>query len=390
MNTGALWNWRVADFDLIRSWEAPEAPTAHDDKGDSGVQSLRSRRASAHCLLPRAALGGSPCASRTNNPRKSGARLPACPTARGWLVPGYAELSEEWASIRASLKDRDEPRAFLDKWLEERGRAFAIETGQIEGLYTLKAGITERLVAEGLAGAVRSHTVENVEDRTIKGLLADQETAYNMLFEDVASGRPLTRHAVRTWHQLVTRHQETVAGLTADGRRVRVPFRRKGVWKNRPNNPRRPDGVMHEYCPPELVQDEMDRFFALHAEVERERYPVYVEAAWMHHRFVRTHPFQDGNGRVSRMLMAYAFIRRGEPPPVITAVGRSDYIGVLETANTGDLRAFSDYLADVATVSLRAAVRLGQRALAGNMNRPNGNGGRTVGTTYLPPVDDQR
>ena len=310
--------------------------------------------------------------------------------AHSWLVPGYAELSEAWASVRASLKDRDEPRAFLDTWLEERGRAFAIETGQIEGLYTLKAGITEQLIAEGLARVVHSHTVENVEDRTIKGLLVDQETAYSMLFEDVASGRPLTQHAVKTWHQLVTRHQETVAGLTADGRRVQVPFRRKGMWKNRPNNPRRPDGVMHEYCPPEVVQDEMDRFFALHAEVERERYPVYVEAAWMHHRFVRTHPFQDGNGRVSRMLMAYAFIRRGEPPPVITAVGRNDYIDVLEIANTGDLRAFSDYLADVATVSLRAAVRLGQRALAGNVNRPNGNGGRTVGTTYLPPVDDQR
>ena len=79
--------------------------------------------------------------------------------------------------------------------------------------------------------------------------------------------------------------------------------------------------------------------------------PVYVEAAWMHHRFVRTHPFQDGNGRVSRMLMAYAFIRRGEPPPIVTAVGRNDYIDVLETANTGDLRAFSDYLGRLALVT---------------------------------------
>ena len=80
---------------------------------------------------------------------------------------------EEWTSIRAALKDREEPRAFLDKWLEERGRAFAIETGQIEGLYTLKAGITEQLVAEGLAGVVGAHTVENIEDATVKGLLAD-------------------------------------------------------------------------------------------------------------------------------------------------------------------------------------------------------------------------
>ena len=308
--------------------------------------------------------------------------------AQDWLVPGHAELSEEWAAIRAKLKDRDEPRAFIDKWLEERGRAFAIETGQIEGLYTLKAGITEQLIAEGLEGVVHSHTVENVEDRTIKGLLVDQETAYTMLFEDIASGRPLTQHTVKTWHQLVTRHQETVAGITADGQRVQVPFRRKGMWKNRPNNPRRLDGVMHEYCPPDVVQDEMDRFFALHEPIQAERYPVYVEAAWMHHRFVRTHPFQDGNGRVSRLLMAYAYVRRGEPPPVILAATRPGYIDALEVANTGDLRAFSDYLGRLALVSLGEAVTLGRRALTGNMNRPNGNGGRTIGTTYLPPVED--
>ena len=308
--------------------------------------------------------------------------------AQDWLVPGHAELSDEWAAIRAKLKDRDEPRAFIDKWLEERGRAFAIETGQIEGLYTLKAGITEQLIAEGLEGVVQSHTVENVEDRTIKGLLVDQETAYTMLFEDIASGRPLTQHTVKTWHQLVTRHQETVAGITADGQRVQVPFRRKGMWKNRPNNPRRLDGVMHEYCPPDVVQDEMDRFFALHEEIQAERYPVYVEAAWMHHRFVRTHPFQDGNGRVSRLLMAYAYVRRGEPPPVILAATRPGYINALEVANTGDLRTFSDYIGTLALVTLLEAVTLGRRALTGNMNRPNGNGGRTIGTTYLPPVDD--
>ena len=306
--------------------------------------------------------------------------------AQDWLVPGHAELSAEWADIRARLKDRDEPRAFIDKWLEERGRAFAIETGQIEGLYTLKAGITEQLVAEGLEGVVQSHTLENVEDRTIKGLLADQETAYTMLFEDIA--RPLSQHAVLSWHQLVTRHQETVTGLTADGRRVQVPFRQKGVWKSRPNNPRRLDGVVHEYCPPELVQDEMDRFFALHKEIQSARYPVYVEAAWMHHRFVRTHPFQDGNGRVSRMLMAYAYVRRGEPTPVISAAGRPGYINALEVANTGDLRTFSDYIGTLAIVTLLEAVTLGRRALAGNVNRPNGNGGRTIGTTYLPPLED--
>ena len=308
--------------------------------------------------------------------------------ARSWRTPGYRELAAEWASIRADLKDRAEPRAFLDRWLEERGRAFAIETGQIEGLYTLKRGVTEQLIAEGLGGVVGAHTVENVEDETIQGLLADQETAYHMLFDDIAGGRPLSQHHLKSWHQLVTRHQETVAGIGLDGRRVQVKFRRKGVWKIDSNNPRRPDGVIHQYCPPERVQDEMDRFIALHAEIERARYPTAVEAAWMHHRFVRTHPFQDGNGRVSRMLMAYAYLRRGEPPPLITAAGRDDYIDALESADEGDLRAFSDYLGALASVTLAAATRIGRRALAGRLDRPCGNGGRVQGADYLPPVEE--
>jgi len=42
-----------------------------------------------------------------------------------------------------------------------------------------------------------------------------------------------------------------------------------------------------------------------------------VEAAWLHHRFVRIHPFQDGNGRMARLLMAYVFAGNREFPPVI-------------------------------------------------------------------------
>ena len=279
------------------------------------------------------------------------------------------------------------PRRFMEGWLRERARAFAIENGQIEGLYTLKRGITEQLVAEGLDGVLSAHTLEGVEDRTIKGLLADQETAYNMLFGDVADSLGLTQHKIKVWHQLLTRHQETVSGFTIDGRRVQVTFTHKGQWKIRPNNPRRQDGVVHEYCPPEHVQAEMDRFSAMHGKIEAEGYPVEVEAAWMHHRFVRTHPFQDGNGRVSRMLMAYAFIRRGLPPPVISVELRPAYMSSLEQADRGDLRAFSNFLGPYAQGTLRAALLTGRNALAGNLNRPNGNGGRTVGDRYYPPVE---
>ena len=310
------------------------------------------------------------------------------PGAAGWALAGQVEQEDTWARHREALKQDPAKERFVQSWLRERARAFAIETGQIEGLYTLRRGVTEQLVAEGFAGVVGAHTYESLADDTIRGLLEDQEAAYDMVFDDVASGRPLSNSMIKSWHQLLTRHQATVTGIDMQGRRVAVPFRNKGRWKVWPNNPRRQDGHVHEYCPPEQVQSEMDRFIALYREIRECGYPVNAEAAWLHHRFVRTHPFQDGNGRVSRLLMAWAYIKRALPPPIVNAQNKPDYIDALELADAGDLKAFSDYLSALSVVSMMSANRLAGQALAGKLNRPNGNGGRTIGDTYHPPVED--
>jgi hypothetical protein len=62
-----------------------------------------------------------------------------------------------------------------------------------------------------------------------------------------------------------------------------------------------------------------------------------VEAAWLHHRFTQIHPFQDGNGRVARVLASLIFIRHNWFPLVLTRDDRDDYIRSLEQADSGDL-----------------------------------------------------
>ena len=105
------------------------------------------------------------------------------------------------------------------------------------------------------------HAAEGLDDRTIRGLLEDQNTALDMVFATIKGERLLSHSVMCEWHALLTRHQDTVTGLTLEGRRVQVEFKEKGVHKTRPNNPRRPDGVVHEYCPPENCRSEMDRLF---------------------------------------------------------------------------------------------------------------------------------
>ena len=314
--------------------------------------------------------------------------LPA--DAASWGSSHYRERVRRWHDARGRLQDPAVDRTLLDIWLRERARAFAVETGQIEGLYTLRRGVTGQLIAEGFEGVRAVHALEpGLSDRTLKGLLEDQHAAVELVFEAAAGRRRLSHHAMKSWHQLLTRHQEHAVGVR-DGRRVPIALRR-GDYKLRPNNPRRPDGVVHEYCPPEQTRSEMDRLLEMHHGHADRRLPAEAEAAWLHHRFVRIHPFQDGNGRMARLLMAYVFARRGEFPPVIGMEQRQDYIMNLELADRGDLRPFVEYLADLAAITTLSAIRIAEAVLKGRNWKTHGNGGQTVRESdgqwrYHPPV----
>ena len=304
-----------------------------------------------------------------------------------WRLMDSERLEREWLELRPRISKHPEKERFLQAWLKERARRFAIETGQIEGLYTLKPGITEQLVAEGFASVAGTDAYESLDDEELRGLLEDQEAAYHMMREDTAAGKELRLFAIKEWHGLLTRHQETVAGVTHGGRRVQVPFERKGTWKRKPNTTVMPDGATLEYCPPEHVQSEMERLVEMYRDVESRDYPTHVEAAWLHHRHVRIHPFEDGNKRTGRLLMARCYLRRGLPPPVLAAAERPEYFDVLARAHRGDLRPLAEYLTLAAAQTLGSAVLLARDVVEGYLHRPNGNGGRTSGDTYYPPPE---
>lgn len=69
-------------------------------------------------------------------------------------------------------------------------------------------------------------------------------------------------------------------------------------------------------------------------------------AAWTHAEFVRIHPFADGNGRTSRLLMNYQLLSKGFLPIFIAKENRLDYYNALDKyAAQGDLEAFIELVA---------------------------------------------
>ena len=291
-----------------------------------------------------------------------------------------------WKTIRSRLEDPNIDRVLMDVWLRNRDRAFAIETGQVEDLYRLKRGVTEQLIAEGFEGVRGAHSsIGELSDETLRGLLDDQEFTLQAVFDLAVHRTELGHHQMKELHQKLTEHQKDATGIHGiTGKRIRIPLIR-GNYKIRPNNPRRLDGFVHEYCPPEQVRSELDRLFELHRGIAARNLPTEVEAAWLHHEFVRIHPFQDGNGRMSRLLVAYVFTRNGEFPPVVQAARKGEYIDMLETADEGDLRPFVRYLADLSEDQTRSALRSAESVLRGRNRLRHGNGGVTRDRKYYPP-----
>ena len=60
------------------------------------------------------------------------------------------------------------------------------------------------------------------------------------------------------------------------------------------------------------------------------------QAALAHHRLVAIHPFLDGNGRTTRLVMNLLLMRNGYPPTIILRVNRRQYYQVLARADSGD------------------------------------------------------
>ena len=85
-------------------------------------------------------------------------------------------------------------------------------------------------------------------------------------------------------------------------------------------------------------------------------HPVTL-AAIFHYKFVCIHPFDDGNGRVSRLLMNYVLLAHKLPPVVIKSSDKQNYLHALHLADTGQYEAFIHYIAAQVVSSLEMAIK---------------------------------
>ena len=93
--------------------------------------------------------------------------------------------------------------------------------------------------------------------------------------------------------------------------------------------------IVHQGIPKEEIGNELEELANWYNEVKDELKPL-VLAAIVHNQFEYIHPFEDGNGRVGRLLLNYALLQHGYPPINILFEDRGRYYRCLQKYSSED------------------------------------------------------
>ena len=90
-------------------------------------------------------------------------------------------------------------------------------------------------------------------------------TALDAIYSEIRSGRSISRSAIRQIHQVMVARQLTYRAMNQFGQWFDARLH-AGAFKTMPNNPTRPDGIIHQYYPPEHVDSELDNLLTWYGE----------------------------------------------------------------------------------------------------------------------------
>jgi Fic family protein len=265
------------------------------------------------------------------------------------------DISFSWFQRRKKLQDNSQE---YELFITKLKREHAIETGIVERMYDLEKGITETFINEGFIQSYISHGDTNVPIPKLISHLKDHLDAVDFVFDVVKENRELTLSFVKELHSLVTQHQEYAEGRDQFGNKTKIELLR-GKFKERENNPSREDGTTIMYCPPEQVDSEMDNLISLYNKAVSKKVHPIINATWFHHAFTTIHPFQDGNGRVARLLSSLILIKNGFFPfTVLREEAKVKYIDALEEADNGQPQKLVNYFIEVQRRNIEKALNI--------------------------------
>ena len=256
------------------------------------------------------------------------------------------ELYKQWLSLQ-SLNQKDDERLWKKIRLE-----WNYNSNRIEG-NRLTYGQTELLLIHGRVEG--DHSMRDYEEmkahdlavKEIRELAGDKE-------------HDLTEADIRSLNLLILKEPFWKEAETPDGQPTRKQIL-PGQYKTQPNHVRTSAGEIFKFAIPEEVPVKMQELIKwLKGNIESPPASIAPFLAELHHRFIIIHPFDDGNGRIVRLLLNYTLIRLGYPPLVIKDKDRKVYFSALQKADAGNMDALAIYLGKTLISWLEVGIKGGK------------------------------
>lgn len=225
------------------------------------------------------------------------------------------QLYNEWISLQPV--DKAVQASIDQKFMLE----FNFNSNHIEG-NTLTYGQTELLL---LFGQVDSDAkMSDLEE------MKAHNVCLKMIQEEAGDAeRPLTEYFIRQLHNTLLREDYEVHKQDKDGNVISYVVH-AGKYKTRPNSVITPTGERFEYASPEETPSLMSDLVSWYNDAVQQGNLSPIEmASLLHYRYIRIHPFEDGNGRIARLLVNYVLLRANYPMIVIRSDEKEKYLSVL-------------------------------------------------------------
>lgn len=225
------------------------------------------------------------------------------------------DVMNEWNALQP-LSDRDR---------EMLSRRFTIDfnynSNHIEG-NTLTYGQTEILLMFG-------KIVGEADVRDVHEMTASNVGLKMMKEEALLKETPLTQQFIRTLHKTLLREDYTVYRTLPGGVQTSYVIH-AGQYKTRPNSVITRYGDQFEYATPEETPALMSDLVDWYNDAERSGKFTPIElAAIFHYRYIRIYPFEDGNGRIARLMVNYILTRHDYPMIVVRSRKKKEYLEAL-------------------------------------------------------------
>lgn len=234
------------------------------------------------------------------------------------MTESLSKLYAKWQAAQP-LPEKDRQRLERKFMLD-----FNFNSNHIEG-NTLTYGQTEVLLLLGeTMGRARMRDLEEMKAHNV---------CLHIIQDEARCGRPLTEMFLRQLHQVLLVEDYTVHRQLPGGVNTSYVVH-AGCYKTRPNSVITPSGERFDYASPEETPALMQNLVEWYNYAEQNRLMSPLElAALFHYRYIRIHPFEDGNGRIARLVMNLILLRHGWPMVVVPSAGKRLYLQALSEAD---------------------------------------------------------